>query len=48
MPYDRQIPDAPVAPSMLPRVSADDLTSHDVFILTQPGNNPGEKNKGLE
>ena len=48
MPYKHPIPDAPVAPSMLPRVSADDLTSQDVFILTQPGNNPGQKNKGLE
>ena len=48
MPYNRQIPDAPVAPSMLPRVAAADLTSQDVLILTQPGNNPGQKNKGLE
>lgn len=48
MPYIHQIPDAPVAPSMLPRVAAADLTSHDVLILTQPGNKPGEKNKGLE
>ena len=48
MPYDRHIPDAPIAPSMLPRVSAENLTSQDVLILTQPGNNPGQKNKGLE
>ena len=48
MPYNRQIPDAPIAPSMLPRVAAADLTSQDVLILTQPGNNPGQKNKGLE
>ena len=48
MPYNHPIPDAPIAPSMLPRVAAADLTSQDVFILTQPGNNPGEKNKGLE
>ena len=48
MPYKHPIPDAPIAPSMLPRVAADDLTSQDVFILTQPGNNPGQKNKGLE
>lgn len=48
MPYDRQIPDAPIAPSMLPRVAAENLTSQDVLILTQPGNNPGQKNKGLE
>ena len=48
MPYKHPIPDAPIAPSMLPRVAAADLTSRDVLILTQPGNNPGEKNKGLE
>jgi hypothetical protein len=33
---------------MLPRVAAADLTSQDVLVLTQPGNNPGQKNKGLE
>ena len=48
MPYNHSIPDAPIAPSMLPRVAAADLTSQDVLILTQPGNNPGQKNKGLE
>ena len=48
MPYKHQIPNAPIAPSMLPRVAAADLTSQDVIVLTQPGNNPGEKNKGLE
>ena len=48
MSYKHPIPDAPIAPSMLPRVAAADLTSQDVLILTQPGNNPGEKNKGLE
>lgn len=48
MTYNRQIPNAPIAPSMLPRVAAADLTSQDVLILTQPGNNPGEKNQGLE
>ena len=48
MPYDRQIPDAPIAPSMLPRVPAANLTLQDILVLTQPGNNPGEKNKGLE
>lgn len=48
MPYDHPIPDAPIAPSMLPRVAAADLTSQDVLVLTQPGNNPGQKNKGLE
>lgn len=48
MPYNHPIPDSPIAPSMLPRVAAEDLTSQDVLILTQPGNNPGQKNKGLE
>lgn len=48
MTYKHQIPDAPIAPSMLPRVAAADLTSQDVLVLTQPGNNPGQKNKGLE
>ena len=48
MPYKHPIPDAPIAPSMLPRVAAADLTSQDVLILTQTGNNPGQKNKGLE
>ena len=48
MPYNRQIPDAPIAPSMLPRVPAAKLTPQDILVLTQPGNNPGEKNKGLE
>ena len=48
MSYKHPIPDAPIAPSMLPRVAVENLTSQDVFILTQPGNNPGQKNKGLE
>ena len=48
MPYNHPIPDAPIAPSMLPRVPAENLTPQDVLVLTQPGNNPGEKNKGLE
>ena len=48
MPYNHPIPDAPIAPAMLPRVPAENLTSQDVLILTQPGNNPGQKNKGLE
>ena len=48
MPYNRQIPDAPIAPSMLPRVPAAKLTLQDILVLTQPGNNPGEKNKSLE
>ena len=48
MPYKHPIPDAPIAPSMLPRGPAAKLTLQDILILTQPGNNPGQKNKGLE
>lgn len=46
MPYDRQIPDAPIAGSMLPRPTA--LTAQDLLLLIQPGNNLGQKNKALE
>lgn len=45
MPYDRQIPDAPIAGSMLPR--ATDLTLDDILVLIQPGNLIGQKNKAL-
>ena len=48
MPYKHPIPDAPIAPSMLPRVPAAKLTLQDILVLTQPGNNPGQKNKSLE
>ena len=48
MPYNHPIPDAPIAPGMLPRVAAANLTSQNILLLTQPGNNPGQKNKGLE
>lgn len=48
MHYNRQIPDAPIAGSMLPRVEAADLKSQDILVLTQPGNPIGQKNKGLE
>jgi hypothetical protein len=47
MPYDRQIPDAPIALSMLPRVAAADIKSQDILVLTQPGNPIGQKNKSL-
>lgn len=46
MPYNRQIPDAPIAGSMLPRPTA--LTAQDLLLLIQPGNNLGQKNKALE
>ena len=45
MPYNKQIPDAPIAPSMLPR--ATELTLEDILVLTQPGNPIGQKNKAL-
>lgn len=48
MPYNRQIPDAPIAGSMLPRVAAADLKSKDILVLTQPGNPIGQKNKSME
>ena len=48
MPYNRQIPDAPIAGSMLPRVEAADLKSQDILVLTQPGNPIGQKNKSME
>lgn len=33
MPYNHPIPDAPIAPSMLPMVAAENLTSQDVLVL---------------
>ena len=45
MPYNRQLPDAPIAGSMLPR--ATELTLEDILVLTQPGNPIGQKNKAL-
>lgn len=45
MPYNRQIPDAPIAGSMLPRTT--ELTLDDILVLIQPGNPIGQKNKAL-
>lgn len=45
MPYDRQIPDAPIALSMLPRATT--ISLDDILVLTQPGNPIGQKNKAL-
>ena len=45
MPYNRRIPDAPIAGSMLPR--AESLTLDDILVLIQPGNPIGQKNKAL-
>lgn len=48
MPYNRQIPDAPIAVSMLPRVAAADLKNNDLLYLVKPRNNLGERCKSLE
>lgn len=48
MPYDGQIPDAPLPLSMLPRASAQSLTLNDLLYLVQPGNNIGQRCKSLE
>ena len=45
MPYNRQIPDAPIAGSMLPRVT--ELTLDDLLVLIQPNNTIGQRNKSL-
>lgn len=45
MPYNRQIPDAPIPGSMLPRAS--ELTLADLLVLIQPGNPIGQRNKSL-
>lgn len=46
MPYDRQIPDAPIAGSMLPRAASVD--SSDLLVLIKPNNPIGQRNKSLE
>lgn len=43
--YERTIPDAPLPISMLPR--AEQLTLHDLFLLTQPNNPQGQRTKAL-
>lgn len=45
MPYNRQIPDAPISGSMLPR--ATELTLDDLLVLIQPEKPIGQKNKSL-
>lgn len=45
MPYNRQIPDATIAGSMLPR--ATELTLEDILVLTQPGNPIGQRSRSL-
>lgn len=46
MPYKRQIPDAPIAGSMLPRAASVD--SSDLLVLIKPNNPLGQRNKSLE
>ena len=48
MAYDRQIPDAPIALSMLPRAAAADLKKNDLLYLVKPSNNLGNRCKSLE
>lgn len=48
MSYNRQIPDASIALSMLPRAAASDLKKNDLLYLVKPGNNLGERCKSLE
>ena len=45
MPYNRRIPDAPIAGSMLPR--ATELTLDDILVLIKPENPIGQRNKSL-
>lgn len=45
MPYNRQIPDAPIAGSMLPR--ATELTPEDILVLIKPNNQIGQRNNNL-
>lgn len=46
MPYDRQIPDAPIALSMLPRL--EDLQDTDLIYLVRPTNPIGQKSRSVE
>lgn len=46
MPYNRQIPDAPIAGSMLPRAASVDTS--DLLVLIKPNNPLGQRNKSLE
>lgn len=46
MPYDRQIPDAPIALSMLPRL--EDLQDGDLIYVVRPTNPIGQRSKSME
>lgn len=43
MPFNRQIPDAPIAMSMLPQL--DQIKSGDLLLVTRPSNPLGQRNK---
>ena len=45
MPYDRQIPDAPIALSMLPRL--EDLQDTDLIYVVRPTNLIGQRCKSM-
>ena len=45
MPYDRQIPDAPIALSMLPRLA--DLQDGDLIYVVRPTNPLGQRSKSM-
>lgn len=47
MPYDRQIPDAPIALSMLPQIQAENLDDNDLMYLVVPNNPIGQRCKAL-
>lgn len=46
MPYDRKIPDAPIALSMLPRLT--DLQDTDLIYVVRPTNPLGQRSKSME
>lgn len=46
MPYDRQIPDAPIALSMMPRLT--DLKDTDLIYVVRPTNPLGQRSKATE
>lgn len=46
MPYDRQIPNAPIALSMLPRLT--DLQDTDLIYVVRPTNPLGQRSRALE
>ena len=46
MPYNRQIPDAPIALSMLPRL--EDLQDGDIIYVVRPTNPIGQRSRALE